>query len=815
MSFCVCEKAKHHTVQLLRRRFYPATSEQPRSAATLNVLYRFQLESFEGKTNTFNFYHSLVRGTDNTGVSDIKDRYEGFRRMVQQFRHLCMLKHAGRGHHPEGVAGTQEGELALRCPACPQPGRNLPEDWENASSDTTLFLGINGNFRLKRKIVSNEENDPSLSKGWAYIVEEKAFKVHITGSTHEVETSTCSSYKAINEAETRKTTGLACTGQATVDCIRHDFKRAMSVADILKGESYINIDYPFFSGLRNTQIKNFIISYDIACQWHKKFWKRNDSIPPHLKLDSSKHTLKFLVPKFHLPAHIDKCRDDFSFNYSPKVGRTDGEAPERGWSNINGAANMTKEMGPGARRDTLDDFYGDWNWKKTTRFGANLLYRMKNAVPESTDHVHAHCLMEETLDPQTKATWMAEYAAWEADNMETNPFKLTQQTMTQDAVRRALNEAEEHDVAAGNLQMLHTTVSPCNVIMMGLDLEEAQRCLAVDSAALGPHATDRQHSLIAQRSKGLRTRICAWTEVQTVYCPPAHAKRAFEEAATPSGAPLVPAHALKLYLPSELDRAVSSHLPLAKYEWQLRVAQANDTLADIRANLHIQSAMYRHKDHYEQGQRAQTRSMTLLQRIQAQIDAATMRHRVAHKALQHLQQILRKDSTWQTTLKFLHDADVRVLSVRDVDNVARKDRNREVSWIWLSHRVASEAANDAVLHDSLRVEWCKSRARALRWCEEVYLIKEEMRRVLESLDWEAEWWLKQQTLRVGRPHSFNSYLHSPSPEHQEAIEAYAYRQADIRRSLRGHFAHTWRYIPRFLELFVPFESFGRFEPSST
>ncbi|KAL0948691.1 hypothetical protein HGRIS_010492 [Hohenbuehelia grisea] len=107
--------------------------------------------------------------------------------------------------------------------------RNLRRTGKMPASDTTLFLGINGNFRLKRKIVSNEENDPSLSKGWAYIVEEKAFKVHITGSTHEVETSTCSSYKAISEAKPRQDHWLSLHRASYRRCIARDFKRAMSV----------------------------------------------------------------------------------------------------------------------------------------------------------------------------------------------------------------------------------------------------------------------------------------------------------------------------------------------------------------------------------------------------------------------------------------------------------------------------------------------------------------------------------------------------------------------------------------------------------
>lgn len=72
----------------------------------------------------------------------------------------------------------------------------------------------------------------------------------------------------------------------------------------------------------------------------------------------------YLVPKFHLYAHQTDCQINYSFNLTPGVGRTDGEAPERGWAAMNPVASSTKEMGPGSRRDTLDDHFRDYNWRK-------------------------------------------------------------------------------------------------------------------------------------------------------------------------------------------------------------------------------------------------------------------------------------------------------------------------------------------------------------------------------------------------------------------------------------------------------------------
>ena len=47
------------------------------------------------------------------------------------WRHLLMLKRSGRGHDPKGAAATSLGELAIECPACPHPDRNLPLNWDS------------------------------------------------------------------------------------------------------------------------------------------------------------------------------------------------------------------------------------------------------------------------------------------------------------------------------------------------------------------------------------------------------------------------------------------------------------------------------------------------------------------------------------------------------------------------------------------------------------------------------------------------------------------------------------------------------------
>jgi hypothetical protein len=130
------------------------------------------------------------------------------------------------------------------------------------------------------------------------------------------------------------------------------------------------MDFLWLWSLQYVYMLWLLVSYDIACQWSINLFARILLYPQwaqDLNLEGRKIT--FLVPKFHLPAHIPTCRTRFSHNFTPGVGATDSESIERQWAGLNEYATSTREMGPGARRDILDDAFGDWNWRKVTSFG--------------------------------------------------------------------------------------------------------------------------------------------------------------------------------------------------------------------------------------------------------------------------------------------------------------------------------------------------------------------------------------------------------------------------------------------------------------
>lgn len=138
--------------QLLRARWFPATFTRPRTAFTFDCLDTFHLLTLQGKTSLYDFYHTVLHKTDNMELQKpvvsisfshlisiefafiTQHRYPEFHRAFRIWRNLMMLKRAGRGQDPAGAKATTEGALAVECPACPHPGRNLPEGWESAGA---------------------------------------------------------------------------------------------------------------------------------------------------------------------------------------------------------------------------------------------------------------------------------------------------------------------------------------------------------------------------------------------------------------------------------------------------------------------------------------------------------------------------------------------------------------------------------------------------------------------------------------------------------------------------------------------------------
>lgn len=236
------------------------------------------------------------------------------------------------------------------------------------------------------------------------------------------------------EFSNKDSKGFRTNGVVGVCCARQGINCACAFCDLPKGESYKNTDLAVESAMEHMKpdevaehiIKQWTVSYDLACQWHINWISRQKSHPLVFQVNFDDIQVTFVVPDFHLLGHGDKCQIPFSFNYLPGAARTSGEIVETGWARHNELAASTREMGAGARADTLDDHWGDWNFQKCARLVTQLLKNLHAAVEASESHRRELEELEELFDEEKLEEARKEFGEWgEWRSKGTRPFPKT------------------------------------------------------------------------------------------------------------------------------------------------------------------------------------------------------------------------------------------------------------------------------------------------------------------------------------------------------------------------------------------------------
>ncbi|KAJ7780811.1 hypothetical protein DFH07DRAFT_865230 [Mycena maculata] len=719
VRFCNCDSRVEHRQQLMRVCWWPATARDPQTCATFAVVRLFQIMNCLGKLSAHDFLRSLELLTNNDGLDLFPkgSRRRAFRHIVCQYRIISMMKRAGRGHALSGTGGTAQGELAVRCRACPQDGRNLPQGWQNINWAAMpedlrykyfLFLAQDCNFRLISRNISSAANDLIIGDGLGYFVNNALYTDFLRNHVSEEEISTCSGFQAMFLSNKKRIKGLQC-----------------------------NMDFILFSALLNSIIFYLILSYDVACQYSKNFWTRMDSLPEPFRLFIDRARVWFKVPNFHLPGH-----SPFSFHYMWGAGRTHGETIEQNWEFTNRAAASTKMMGIGTRHSTLEDLFGFHNWRRLVSWRGIFMKRMGENVKEGQIHRDTFNTFDQALRetvPEMVEKWKAWVADWESrqhtDGTEL-PFEVRDTVMSMQEIRLKL--AREELLRSGEGVEVEREDTPSTFILLGLGIEESQRYLAIDVKAVA-NPTEQQSLDFLKRHTALLKRIRTFRRLQRTYMP--HLRRYLavaqrEQLETEGDRE---AESIRLLMPSEItdktkrERACTVGLPAV--EGELRIGEAREALEVLRAGLQTRTMTNRYRLRNCTGQRALTRGQGVLRQINMKIHKAKLRYRYVQNALLRL----KGHGSWEKELQVLNDGDVRALneralteeeaaqrqSIHDYEDVAEEggvasfgmvalgESRRTLLWIWYSTKAGEPT--EAELVEALRVEWCKAYARARRW----------------------------------------------------------------------------------------------------
>ncbi|KAJ7825743.1 hypothetical protein B0H14DRAFT_3468249 [Mycena olivaceomarginata] len=543
-----------------------------------SMLDHFLLQTYQAKTTMYNYYSMLEKTTNNAGIKPL-NRYHAFLCMVHEYSHLLMLKRAGRGHVISGVMGTQQGELAVRCPCCPIPGVNLPD--ETAPPEFQFlyifFLAIDTCFRLTRRLVSSILKDPSLGSGWAYMVESVLYRQFLLMVTDQKEMSTYSGLAVLDHANTKFSRGYATTGIGMGVYAQHEFVQPNGVGDLQKGERYANMDWiaACIVIALDPQLRK-VISYNI---WH-------------LILG----LVHFVIPKLHIKGHKIPCQDKYSLELVPGSAQTDGEGIEHPWAHIGGVGSSTKEMGPGSREDTWNGHWGSWNWQKVVGMGKRLRAKRNRAAKEYATQLDSFTLFSTEQGERTK-----------------NPYRMTMRGLTEAQVLLEF-EQEESERAAADVPSIHS-VSPSSFIAAGLNVEEEQ-CRICVQVELKKSGTTAQQIDIVAMGRALNRSLRRLRELQATYTP----------------------H-VPLFLPSGLtpaQRSSDSMAALVEIENRLRNVQLSPSLELLCQKLYVKSRLVTYKSLKARAQGANMRAKVIVDRNECKIRLHSEKYQMAWEAKRKL-----------------------------------------------------------------------------------------------------------------------------------------------------------------------------------
>ncbi|KAF7367658.1 CxC2 domain-containing protein [Mycena sanguinolenta] len=671
VNFCECDAHVKHRQQLMRVRWWPATVKDPQTCATFAVVRLFQIMNCLGKISAHDFLRSLELLTNNDGLSPPP-------------AHCAAVSHAahdetsGQRALTVGRTWNSPGQaLALRCRACPQDGRNLPDGWNNINWDAMpedlrykyfLFLAQDCNFRLINRDVSSAAKDPIIADGLGYFVNHAQYT------------------RAMFLANRKRVKGLRTTGVGGVTCARHNMWRPNGIGDLQLGERYCNMDFIY--------LQQELL--DTLAWTPRPIARRN---PPTITYGSKFPTFIFLLTN-HCAIH-------------PTRSITCGAQVERTPKLLRWKIYLAFTTG-------VDKLHG----------GGIFARRMKENVTEGQTHRDAFDAFNAALEekvPELVVKWKEWVHKWESEQHTdgaASPFE------TQEKVGKELRSRED---------------TPSTFIMMGLEIEESQRHLAVDVKAITNPTPQQDHDFLKRRT-AIRKRILAFRKLQQT-----------------------DAEAIRLFLPSDIAdstkrvKACAEGLPEVESSlWEGEVHDAPQILAPGLTGSHNDESN------------------------NVKIHKAKLRYRYARNALCRL----RGNGEWERELQVLQEDDICALNERTVLNeeraqwevvhdlrdveeggvaeygvVALGEGRRTLSWIWYTAKGGEPTELELV--EALRVEWCKAYARMRRWHEDVVLVEEEMRRTIQYGYWEAGQWLERS---VARESEGDAVL-------QEGRKAYALEQA--------------------------------------
>ncbi|KAG1766493.1 hypothetical protein EV702DRAFT_1204105 [Suillus placidus] len=451
----------------------------PKTAFTFAVLDDFLLDNLECGTSAMNYYSKLsavdvLRCIAHNGQ---KDRYRELMRVGRQWRQLKQLKWHGFGHEKRQ---PKAGELALFCPACPQPGVNVNLAEKNAADPAWLYsrsLVMDGNFKAEHKFPANPTNEVALTDGLGFIVGNARYKMHLAEAKDVVNRSDCNNHRVVNQANAS-----------------HHKLEAMGIEG-----GKMNMDYILCQalGYNTNRIDRALTFYDINCQYHKHLQQWVDE-SPYLDLPWGMEVTPG-IGLWHVHGHQDKCYVRYASNFITGAARIDGEIMETLWAPLNIISPSARRMSTPHRKECFDFQMNNCNFMKMMCISKFLCRKFKEAV-------------QGTADDDTLVKWEAEAAAAQDDRLD-NPSAMD---IYEVQLTKGNNKSSTLN-RQGRWPVGEIHRGAATWLASGITLEEAQVALLIDVKKLGKQPTDVHKLAVAQRCDRLQGQIDEFVRVAVTF----------------------------------------------------------------------------------------------------------------------------------------------------------------------------------------------------------------------------------------------------------------------------------------------------------
>ncbi|KAG2109049.1 uncharacterized protein F5147DRAFT_652614 [Suillus discolor] len=730
--WCHCQGSDPQHLQLLRAQLFPASSTRPRTVFTFEVLDHFLIDALECKTSARSFFEKLTRLTNNAFPDTVPDRYRELMRVSRLWRDLKNRKWFGFGHNMK--SGPGPGDLALFCPSCPQPGINMPLDWEQKYERQVNYYYWCSEIIARQwpvgcyvlyTLMAVEQGEL-----WPVHIVHRPVMLqagHITPGT-VASTDLGQVFPKPGQPIASQHMCGAGRGQIAAEdagqwlvmkrfvvdgnfTAQHMNMRQLKEDIFLSdGLGYMVTEGEYQAHLASATesrkhaargINDSLVIYDVGCQWSLHFSERVNNCSSLTLPDDTE--IVVAVGKFHPSAHKLACFPRYSLNFIVGAGQVDGEILETLWAPFNKISPTARSMSQAHRQEILDDHMRNSNWKKHVQIVKTLLQKYKRANKGIDD-------TKVPFQELTHSLEVSKVSSWEKDE------------------KQAMEQCGEH-----------------------LDIYQLQ----IDKVCHYITFTFKQgsrkfHEMADAMTEGIEVD----TDMEEEEREAADPKVTYEEICEE-----VIAEAMRIWMPSSIphDNALALGLgSLQAEELQLRQGQANDCLEKLRQALSHKAIIYHQHFRSADSTWVGTRSKQEARQCQIKIDQCVRSYQRARNALQRLGV---DEDTLKNVYQEIQPSQLNVNKEVTEENRYGQGSDR-LAWFWRVNN--GHDSPEDVWMDELsvyRLNWLKAKARWQRWEEELSLVQHEM-------GWTVGWFRYKKEEWERRYHEATKHGH----------QAYAQRQ---------------------------------------